>query len=151
MIKDVESSAAALAAGGWESTDKEELREQYHLLEDEVDAICAALERIESDNRQANEYPNIRSALESGNESGIICYPGGTAAICNWACTDGMPGHHGEIIVSRRGCAESWREMLEGYTITLDENNDFEAANDCACEWVKLTDGTIIIAPKDWN
>ena len=48
MIKDIESSAAALYDGGWRSDDREELIEEYQLSGDEADAICEKLKEYES-------------------------------------------------------------------------------------------------------
>lgn len=48
MIKDIESSAAALYDGGWRSNDREELIAEYQLSEDEADAICEKLKEYES-------------------------------------------------------------------------------------------------------
>lgn len=43
MLKDVESSAAALYDGGWRAADREQLMTEYDLTADEADAICAKL------------------------------------------------------------------------------------------------------------
>jgi hypothetical protein len=48
MIKDIESSAAALYDGGWRSDDREELIAEYQLSEDEADAICEKLKEYEN-------------------------------------------------------------------------------------------------------
>ena len=48
MIKDIESSAAALYDGGWRSDDREELIAEYQLSEDEADAICKKLKEYEN-------------------------------------------------------------------------------------------------------
>lgn len=48
MIVDVESSAAALYDGGWRAEDRVQLMEEYALTDDEADALCAELERIQS-------------------------------------------------------------------------------------------------------
>jgi hypothetical protein len=42
-----ESAAAALYDGGWRASDREQLISEYELTEDEAEAICAELERIE--------------------------------------------------------------------------------------------------------
>jgi hypothetical protein len=47
MIKDLQSSAAALYDGGWRASDKEQLIKEYDLTQDEADSICTELERIE--------------------------------------------------------------------------------------------------------
>lgn len=47
MIKDVQSSAAALYDGGWRAADKDDLIEEYALTEQEAQEICAALEKYE--------------------------------------------------------------------------------------------------------
>jgi hypothetical protein len=43
MLKDLESTAAALYDGGWRSEDKEQLISEYGLTEDEADIICKYL------------------------------------------------------------------------------------------------------------
>lgn len=43
MLKDVNTSAAALYDGGWRSTDAEQLMDEYDLTQDEADAICEEL------------------------------------------------------------------------------------------------------------
>ena len=47
MIKDVQSSAAALYDGGWRSGGRDELIAEYDLTEDEADQLCEELERLE--------------------------------------------------------------------------------------------------------
>ena len=47
MIKDVQSSAAALYDGGWRAADKDDLIEEYGLTEQEAQEICAELEKYE--------------------------------------------------------------------------------------------------------
>lgn len=44
MLKDVESSAAALYDGGWRAEDKAQLIEEYNLTETEANGICKLLE-----------------------------------------------------------------------------------------------------------
>ena len=48
MLKDIQSSAAALFDGGWRSSDRDQLIEEYELTPDETDAICAELDRMEA-------------------------------------------------------------------------------------------------------
>lgn len=48
MIKDIESSAAALFDGGWRSDDREELIAEYQLSEKEADCICEKLKEYEN-------------------------------------------------------------------------------------------------------
>lgn len=50
MIKDIESSAAALYDGGWRAGDREQLIREHDLTAEEADALCAELERIEGVN-----------------------------------------------------------------------------------------------------
>ena len=47
MIKDYESSAAALYDGGWRAEDRDQLIEEYELTEDEADKICEILASYE--------------------------------------------------------------------------------------------------------
>ena len=47
MIKDIESSAAALYDGGWRAADREQLIAEYELDADEADAICEQLRDYE--------------------------------------------------------------------------------------------------------
>ena len=47
MIKDVQSSAAALYDGGWRAADKEDLIEEYELTADEAAEICELLQEYE--------------------------------------------------------------------------------------------------------
>ena len=49
MLKDIESSAAALYDGGWRSEDKEQLISEYDLTEEEAEAICERLAAFESE------------------------------------------------------------------------------------------------------
>lgn len=49
MLKDIESSAAALYDGGWRSEDKEQLISEYDLTEEEAEAICERLATFESE------------------------------------------------------------------------------------------------------
>lgn len=46
-MTDYVSSAAALYDGGWRSTDKEELIEEYDLTEEEATKLCELLEEYE--------------------------------------------------------------------------------------------------------
>ena len=46
-MKNFETSAAALYDGGWRSTDKEELIEEYDLTEEEATKICELLEEYD--------------------------------------------------------------------------------------------------------
>jgi hypothetical protein len=46
MLKDVESSAAALYDGGWRASDRDQLIAEYDLTDDEADVLCKQLERI---------------------------------------------------------------------------------------------------------
>lgn len=43
MVRDFESSAAALYDGGWRAEDKEELMAEYELTEEEATKICEIL------------------------------------------------------------------------------------------------------------
>ena len=47
MLKDVQHSAAALYDGGWRAGDREQLIQEYGLIRDDADAICAELEKME--------------------------------------------------------------------------------------------------------
>ena len=47
MLKDVQSSAAALYDGGWRAADLEQLISEYELNADEAEAICSELQRFE--------------------------------------------------------------------------------------------------------
>ena len=47
-MADIEFTSAALYNGGWRSDDRDELIEEYHLSEDEADAICKKLQEYES-------------------------------------------------------------------------------------------------------
>lgn len=51
MIHDTQHSAAALYDGGWRASDRDQLIAEYGLTEDEADAICAELERMESNDK----------------------------------------------------------------------------------------------------
>lgn len=46
MIKDVESSAAALIDGGWVPEDREEMIAEYELTEDDADVLIAEMKRM---------------------------------------------------------------------------------------------------------
>lgn len=48
MLKDISSSAAALFDGGWRSSDREQLIQEYDLTKEESDLLCEELERIEN-------------------------------------------------------------------------------------------------------
>ena len=48
MLKDTESSAAALYDGGWRAEDKEELIKEYGLKEEEAAKICEYLKTYEN-------------------------------------------------------------------------------------------------------
>ena len=43
MLKDIESSAAALYDGGWRAEDRDQLIAEYNLDAEDADAICARL------------------------------------------------------------------------------------------------------------
>lgn len=47
MLKDVQSVAAALYDGGWRSSDRDELMQEYDFTSDEADAICEQLREYE--------------------------------------------------------------------------------------------------------
>lgn len=47
MLKDIESSAAALYDGGWRSADRDQLIAEYDLTANEADVLCKELERIQ--------------------------------------------------------------------------------------------------------
>jgi len=49
MLRDITSSAAALYDGGWRSTDKEQMMDEYDLEEQEAEAICNELEKMEAE------------------------------------------------------------------------------------------------------
>ncbi len=51
MLKNVESSAAALYDGGWRAEDKDQLIAEYSLTEDEADVLCEQLEQLEPEVR----------------------------------------------------------------------------------------------------
>lgn len=44
MLRDIESSAAALYDGGWRAGDRDQLIFEYDLEDDDADAICARLQ-----------------------------------------------------------------------------------------------------------
>ena len=46
-MKDTQHSAAALYDGGWTSADSDQLMQEYALTQDEADALCTELKRIE--------------------------------------------------------------------------------------------------------
>ena len=48
MLKDISSSAAALFDGGWRSSDREQLIQEYDLTKEESDLLYEELERIEN-------------------------------------------------------------------------------------------------------
>jgi hypothetical protein len=48
MLKDKQSSAAALYDGGWRSADKEQLISEYDLTAEEADSLCKELEKYEA-------------------------------------------------------------------------------------------------------
>lgn len=50
MLKDIQSSAAALYDGGWRASDKEQLISEYGLTQDEADALCKELLSLEKSN-----------------------------------------------------------------------------------------------------
>ena len=43
------TSAAALYDGGWRSSDREQMIEEYDLTEEEADGLCAALADLEAE------------------------------------------------------------------------------------------------------
>mgnify|MGYP001363885076 CR=1 FL=1 len=49
MLRNITSSAAALYDGGWRSTDKEQMMDEYDLEEQEAEAICNELEKMEAE------------------------------------------------------------------------------------------------------
>ena len=63
MLKDIEHSAAALYDGGWRSEDREQLRQEYHLSDEEAEEIAAALEALD----KTNWVNAIKEALEGKN------------------------------------------------------------------------------------
>ena len=48
MITNIQSSAAALYDGGWRPGDRAQMIAEYDLSEDDADAICAELARMEA-------------------------------------------------------------------------------------------------------
>ena len=47
-ITDAETDAAALFDGGWRSTDKEDLMDEYDLSEEDAEMLCNELEKLEA-------------------------------------------------------------------------------------------------------
>ncbi len=47
-ITDAETDAAALFDGGWKSTDKEDLIDEYDLSEEDAERLCNELEKLEA-------------------------------------------------------------------------------------------------------
>lgn len=47
MLKDIETSVAYLYDGGWRSRDRDNLRKEFELSDDEADLLCAALAKLE--------------------------------------------------------------------------------------------------------
>ena len=53
MLKDIESSAAALYDGGWKAGDRDQLIAEYNLDAEDADAICERLaEYADRENNQ---------------------------------------------------------------------------------------------------
>ena len=48
MLKDIESSAAALYDGGWRASDRDDLMTEYDLTMEEADAVCEKLAEYEN-------------------------------------------------------------------------------------------------------
>lgn len=55
MITDYGTSAAALYDGGWRATDKDALKKEYDLTDEETEKICNKLEEIDQENKKGNE------------------------------------------------------------------------------------------------
>ena len=66
MLRDIEHSASALYDGGWRSKDREELRQEYHLTDEEAREIAAALEALEALDK-TNWVNAITEAIEGKN------------------------------------------------------------------------------------
>ena len=47
MFKDLQGAASALYDGGWRSKDRIQLKYEHGLTDEEVDAICAELAKME--------------------------------------------------------------------------------------------------------
>lgn len=111
MLKDVESSAAALYDGGWRSDDREDLISEYELTEDEADALCEELKRLED------------SAMKHYEVDYIDPETGATSPIDN---VEAKAGYTAEDYV--RDCEENadeeWVDMLHRGTVKLIEVDD---------------------------
>lgn len=102
----------------------------------------------------------------TGQESGIVIYPGGETIICNWATT--CPNDNqlpllfaGAMLIAWEGEEikeagpseeiENWRDCVNKFCVIYDENQDVDFAPCCKAIVYHLEDGTSIVAPREWN
>jgi hypothetical protein len=131
-------------------------------------AIPSAREAEESRSKMA--YSEIGEKIESlwqltGQESGIVIYAG-EGIICNWSPNDGLPriGPFGGLLdwpmdpdtmlaAEEALTEEELSALVSDLDIIYDENGDAPQciAKEFSARKYTLSDGTIVIAPNDWN
>ena len=115
---------------------------------------------------EAEKYEYLQDAITNGNEAGIVIWEGDNpeAIIANFVSVGkGIPRVFAEALVGfpqeefsvvERHEIPSWRDYIEenGVNIIYDRNNDWEDAEDCPAECIKLDiEDITILAPYDWN
>jgi hypothetical protein len=115
-------------------------------------------------------YSEIGEKIESlfqmtGQESGIVIYDN-EAIICNWSSNDGLPriGPFGGLIdwpMEPETILEAQEDLTDpelgalvaGLEVIYDENGDADKciANEFSATKYTLSDGTVVVAPHDWN
>ena len=61
MVKDIETSVAYLYDGGWRSRDREYMRKEFNLSDDEADSLCYALAKLEKAHKT---FDTLRPSLQ---------------------------------------------------------------------------------------
>lgn len=98
----------------------------------------------------------------TGQESGIIVYKDGTAIVANWGAEEGLPkiAYDGALVYTPTEAKQTnfrdtinisqWMD-ISTLVVIHDANNDLPLDKDTYGTITTLTDGTVVLAPDQWN
>lgn len=107
-------------------------------------------------------HNTVRLRDITGQESGIIVYKDGTAIVANWGAEEGLPkiAYDGALIYMPTEAKQTnfrdtinisqWIDMST-LVVIHDANNDLPLDKDTYGTITTLTDGTVVLAPDQWN
>lgn len=140
MLKDVESSAAALYDGGWRAEDKVQLKREYGLSDEDANVLCKELEKLEPEIRTLRiatgmtqkafaEYFNIPVRTIENWEGGKRNPPGYVVELIKYKLKKEMVGML-KLVEFNEGEKEV---VVEG---TVSEIRDYLMENTELWEWI---------------